>query len=84
MQLNTHRNKWVQYISQPQHVVQSRRDQDETRTSIVLDQPQEISSPYWEVEENTNITVFEETEENYLRPFEYVEAQMNVLDEVPQ
>jgi hypothetical protein len=33
------------------------------------------------VEENTNINVFEE---NYLRPSEYVEAQVNVLDEVPQ
>ncbi len=28
----------------------------------------------WEVEENTNINVLEETEENYLRPFKYVEA----------
>jgi hypothetical protein len=36
------------------------------------------------VEENTNINVLEEMEENYLRPFEYVEAQINVLDEVPQ
>ncbi len=33
------------------------------------------------MEENTNINVFEE---NYLRPSEYVEAQVNVLDEVPQ
>ncbi len=39
---------------------------------------------YWEVEENTNIDVVEETEENYLRSFEYVKAQVNVLDEVPQ
>jgi hypothetical protein len=35
------------------------------------------------VEENTNIDVVEETEENYLWSFEYAEAQMNVLDEVP-
>ncbi len=28
----------------------------------------------WEVEENTNINVVEETEENYLQSFEYVEA----------
>jgi hypothetical protein len=34
------------------------------------------------VEEKTNINVLEEIEENYLRPFEYVEAQVNVLDEV--
>jgi hypothetical protein len=37
----------------------------------------------WEVEENTNIDVLEETEENYLRSFEYAKALMNVLDEVP-
>jgi hypothetical protein len=37
----------------------------------------------WEVEENTNINVVEEIEENYLWSFEYVEAQVNVLDEVP-
>jgi len=35
------------------------------------------------VEENTNINVLKETKENYLRPSKYVEAQMNVLDEVP-
>jgi len=34
----------------------------------------------WEVEENTNTDVFEETEENYLRSFEYAKAQVNVLD----
>jgi hypothetical protein len=28
----------------------------------------------WEVAENTNINVIKETEANYLRPFEYVEA----------
>jgi hypothetical protein len=28
----------------------------------------------WEVEENTNIDVFEEIEENYLRSSEYAEA----------
>ncbi len=37
----------------------------------------------WEVEENTNIDVFEEIEENYLQSFEYAEAQVNMLDEVP-
>jgi hypothetical protein len=37
----------------------------------------------WEVEKNTNINVVEETKENYLWSFEYVEAQVNVLDEVP-
>jgi hypothetical protein len=36
------------------------------------------------VEENTNIDVVEEIDENYLQSFEYAEAQMNVLDEVPQ
>jgi hypothetical protein len=38
----------------------------------------------WEVEKNANINVFKENKEKYLRPFEYVEAQVNVLDEVPQ
>ncbi len=39
---------------------------------------------HWEVDENTNVDVFEETKENYPRSFEYAEAQVNVLDEVPQ
>ncbi len=39
---------------------------------------------YWEVEENTNINVVEEIKENYLWSFEYAEAHVNVLDEVPQ
>jgi hypothetical protein len=30
-----------------------------------------------------NINVFEKTKENYLRSSEYVEAKVNVLDEVP-
>ncbi len=37
----------------------------------------------WEVEENTNIDVFEKTEKNYLRSFKYAEAEVNVLDKVP-
>ncbi len=37
----------------------------------------------WEVEENTNIDVLQEIEENYLWSYEYVEAHVNVLDEVP-
>jgi hypothetical protein len=36
------------------------------------------------VEKNINTNVLEEIEENYLRSSEYVEAQVNVLDEVPQ
>jgi hypothetical protein len=38
----------------------------------------------WEAEENTNIDVFEKIEENCLRSFKYVEAHVNVLDEIPQ
>jgi predicted RNA-binding protein Jag len=38
----------------------------------------------WEVEENTNINVLEETKKSFLKPFEYAEAHVNVLDEVPQ
>jgi hypothetical protein len=45
MQLNTHPNEWVQYTSQPQFVVQNRRDQDGARTSTIPNQPHEISSP---------------------------------------
>jgi hypothetical protein len=29
---------------------------------------------HWEVDENTNVDVFEEIEENFPRSFEYVEA----------
>jgi hypothetical protein len=36
------------------------------------------------VENNNNIDVVEEIKENYLQSFEYVEAHVNVLDEVPQ
>jgi hypothetical protein len=36
--VNIHPNDWVQYISQLQSMVQSRRDQDGARTSIVHDQ----------------------------------------------
>jgi len=36
------------------------------------------------VEENTNINVLEETKENYLKPFKYAKAQVNVFNEVPQ
>ncbi len=36
------------------------------------------------MEENTNIDVLEEIKENYLQSFKYAEAQVNVLDEVPQ
>jgi hypothetical protein len=36
------------------------------------------------VDENTNVDVFEETEENYPRSFEYAKAQVNALDEVLQ
>jgi hypothetical protein len=36
----------------------------------------------WEVEENTNIDVFEKIEKNYLRSSKYVETQVNVLDEI--
>jgi hypothetical protein len=35
------------------------------------------------VEKNSNINVFEKIKENYLKPYEYVKAQVNVLDEVP-
>jgi hypothetical protein len=38
---------------------------------------------YWEVEENTNINVVEKIKKNYLWSFEYAEAHVNVLDEVP-
>jgi hypothetical protein len=36
------------------------------------------------VDENTNVDVFEETEKNFPRSSEYVEAQVNALDEVSQ
>jgi hypothetical protein len=39
---------------------------------------------HWEVDENTNVDVFEETKENCPRSYEYVEAHVNALDEVSQ
>ncbi len=57
---------------QPRFVYQS--------ASLVYYEPME----YWEVDENTNVDVFEEIEENYPRSFKYVKAHVNVLDEVPQ
>jgi uncharacterized protein YcbK (DUF882 family) len=36
------------------------------------------------VDENTNVDMFEEIKENYPRSSEYVEAQVNALDEVLQ
>jgi hypothetical protein len=36
----------------------------------------------WEVDENINVDVFEETDKNYPRSFRYEEAQVNVLDEI--
>ncbi len=37
---------------------------------------------HWEVDENTNVDVFEETKENYPQSSKYVKAQVNVLNEV--
>jgi hypothetical protein len=37
-----------------------------------------------EVDENTNVDVFEEIKGNYPRSFEYAKAHVNVLDEVLQ
>jgi hypothetical protein len=37
----------------------------------------------WEVEENIDIDVLEETKDNYLWSSKYAKAKVNVLDEVP-
>ncbi len=37
---------------------------------------------HWEVDENTNVHVFEETKENYPQLPKYVEAHVNVLDDI--
>ncbi len=106
----------MQYILQPQFVVQNHRNQDGAWTSIIIYQPQEISSlesvtsqgrdvtrgieprfvyqitslnyyepvEHWKVDENTCVDVFEKTKENYPKSFEYAQAQVNALDEVPQ
>jgi len=44
-QSTTHPCERMQYTFQLQSVVQNHRNQDGVGTSIVLDQPQEISSP---------------------------------------
>jgi hypothetical protein len=36
-----------------------------------------------EVDENIHVDVFEETKENYPSSSEYVEVEVNALDEVP-
>jgi hypothetical protein len=41
----THLNEWVQCTFEPQSMVQSRKDQNRARTSIILNQLQGISSP---------------------------------------
>jgi hypothetical protein len=38
----------------------------------------------WEVEENININVVEDIKESYPQSFMYVEAQVNVFNEIPQ
>jgi hypothetical protein len=43
MKSTIHLNEQMQYTSQPQHVVWSHRDQDETWTFVVPKQPHEIS-----------------------------------------
>ncbi len=42
---NIHPNEWVQYISQPQSIVQSHEDQNRTRTFVNPNQSLKISSP---------------------------------------
>ncbi len=37
---------------------------------------------HWEVDENTNVDVFEESEENYPRSSDIAKAQVNALDEI--
>jgi hypothetical protein len=39
---------------------------------------------YWEVDEITNVDVFEETKENYPKSFKYAKAHVNAMDEVSQ
>jgi hypothetical protein len=39
---------------------------------------------HWEVDENANVDVFEETQENYPKSFKYAEGQMNAMDEISQ
>ncbi len=38
---------------------------------------------HWEVDENTNVDVLEETKENYPQSSRYAKAQVNTLDEIP-
>ncbi len=114
MKLTIHPNEWMQYTSQLLFIIQSHKDQDGARTSILPNKSQEFSSPksmtsrgrdvtrgiqpkfvyqstspnyyepveHWEVDENTNVDVFEETEENQPQSFEYAKVQVNAFDEV--
>ncbi len=40
------------------------------------------SVEHWEVNENTNVDVFEETKENYPRSSKYAEAHLKALNEL--
>ncbi len=77
----------LQEISSPKSVTSWRRDV--TRGIQPKFMYQSASPDYyelvehWEVDENTNVDVFEEIDENYPWSFKYAKAQVNLLDEVP-
>ncbi len=56
MQLTTHPKAWVRYTYQPQSVVKSRRNQNGARTSLISNQPQEISSPELVTSQKRDVT----------------------------
>ncbi len=95
MQSTTHPNQWVQFTSQPQSVVQSQRVQDEARTSIVLNQLQEISSPKSMINQGRDVTkgiqpmfVYKSTSLDYYEPMENQDVEKNtnidVVEEIEE
>jgi hypothetical protein len=57
MKSTTYPNERMQYISQLQSMVKSRRNQDGTRTFVVPDQPQEVSSPKLVTSQRKDVTI---------------------------
>ncbi len=77
----------MQYTSQSQFVIQSHRYQNGTRTSVILDQSQEISSPKSVINRKKDVTgtiqpnfVYQSTSLNYYEAVEHwgVDENTNV------
>jgi len=85
----------VQYTFQPQYVVQSWKDKKGTRTYIILDQPQEISSLELVINRGKDVTrgiqpkfMYQSASLDYYELMEYWEVKentnINVVEEIKE